>query len=163
MIVTDDDNFPTDRYVLQGLAATRGLDLRLISSDIDDGVRLPDVVAAIDADTALVCLSHVAYRSGAVADLAGITAAAHDAGALMLWDLCHSAGSVPVGLTAAWLADSAFDGRYASMMFPLFVLVVAFGYTAFASRTWNWTVCPTATSSPIASAPDSGSAPTTRC
>ena len=101
VIVTDDDNFPTDKYVLQGLAAARGLDLRVISTDIDDGLRLADVAAAIGPDTALVCLSHVAYRSGAVADIAGITAAAQDVGALMMWDLCHSAGSVPVGLTSA--------------------------------------------------------------
>jgi len=101
VIVTDDDNFPTDKYVLQGIAAARGLDLRVISTDIDDGLALDDVTAAVGPDTALVCLSHVAYRSGAVADIAGITAAAQDAGALMLWDLCHSAGSVPVGLASA--------------------------------------------------------------
>jgi kynureninase len=101
VIVTDDDNFPTDKYVLQGIAAARGLDLRVISTDIDDGLVLDDVSAAVGPDTALVCLSHVAYRSGAVADIAGITVAAHDAGALMLWDLCHSAGSVPVGLASA--------------------------------------------------------------
>jgi mannosyltransferase len=51
------------------------------------------------------------------------------------WEAAAAFGALTVGLTAAWLADSAFDGRYASMMFPLFVLVVAFGYTAFASRT----------------------------
>jgi kynureninase len=101
VMVTDGDNFPTDQYVLQGLAATRGLELRMIAADIDNGVKLDDVRAAIGTDTALVCLSHVAYRSGAVADIAGITAAAHEAGALMLWDLSHSAGSVPVGLAAA--------------------------------------------------------------
>jgi kynureninase len=101
VIVTDDDNFPTDKYVLQGLAAARGLDLRVISTDIDNGLRRDDAAAAIGPDTALVCLSHVAYRSGAVADIAGITAAAHDVGALMMWDLCHSAGAVPVALTSA--------------------------------------------------------------
>jgi kynureninase len=101
VIVTDDDNFPTDKYVLQGLSEARGFELRVISTDIDDGLSSDDLAAAVGADTALVCLSHVAYRSGAVADLAGITALAHDVGALMLWDLCHSAGSVPVGLTSA--------------------------------------------------------------
>ncbi len=70
VIVTDDDNFPTDKYVLQGLAEARGLELRVIPTDIDDGLRRDDVAAALGPDTALVCLSHVAYRSGAVADIA---------------------------------------------------------------------------------------------
>lgn len=97
LIVTDDDNFPTDRYVLSGL----GCEVRVLHSDIDVGVQLAEILAGLDEDVALVSLSHVAYRSGAIADLPGITAAVHDAGALMLWDLCHSAGAVPVGLTDA--------------------------------------------------------------
>jgi kynureninase len=101
VIVTDDDNFPTDRYVLAGLAEQRGCELRLIETDIDDGVSLDRVRAALDPQTALVSLSHVAYRSGALADLTAITAAAHEAGALTLWDLSHSAGSVPVPLRSA--------------------------------------------------------------
>ncbi|HEX6500062.1 MAG TPA: kynureninase [Micromonosporaceae bacterium] len=101
VIVTDDDNFPTDQYILQGLAAARGLELRVVKTDIDTGVALDDVVAALDDDVALVSLSHVAYRSGAVADLVGITAAAHRVGALTLWDLSHSVGSVEVGLADA--------------------------------------------------------------
>jgi kynureninase len=101
VIVTDDDNFPTDRYVLQGVAAGRGMTLRVVPSDLDSGVRAEAVAAALDPDVALVALSHVAYRSGAIADLAGLTAAAHGAGALTLWDLSHSAGSVRVGLRAA--------------------------------------------------------------
>ena len=98
VIVTDDDNFPTDRYVLAGIAAERGADLRMIHTDIDHGVSAETVSAAVDADTALVCLSHVAYRSGAIADMAQITRIVHDRGALALWDLCHSAGAVPVDL-----------------------------------------------------------------
>lgn len=98
VIVTDDDNFPTDRYVLAGIASAHGAELRLIRTDLDQGVSAGDVRAAVDRDTALVCLSHVAYRSGALTDMAEITAIAHGAGALMLWDLCHSAGSVPVSL-----------------------------------------------------------------
>ncbi len=101
VIVTDDDNFPTDSYVLAGLASTRGYELRVVETDIDAGVAPDRVAASLDHDTALVSLSHVAYRSGAVADMHRITSAAHDAGALMLWDLSHSAGSVPVPLTSA--------------------------------------------------------------
>jgi kynureninase len=98
VIVTDHDNFPSDRYVLAGLAAQRGAELRMLATDIDEGVH-PDLVrAAVDEDTALVSLSHVAYRSGALADMAAITGIVHQAGALMLWDLCHSAGAVPVDL-----------------------------------------------------------------
>ncbi len=98
VIVTDDDNFPTDRYVLAGIAAERGAQLRLIHTDLDSGVTADAVRAAVDSATALVSLSHVAYRSGALADMAEITGIVHDVGALALWDLCHSAGSVPVEL-----------------------------------------------------------------
>ena len=98
VIVTDHDNFPSDRYVMAGLAAQRGAELRMLATDIDEGVH-PDLVrAAVDEDTALVSLSHVAYRSGALADMAAITRIAQAAGALMLWDLCHSVGAVPVDL-----------------------------------------------------------------
>ena len=111
VIVTDDDNFPTDRYVLAGVAAERDADLRLIHTDMDAGVTPGAVRAAVDGATALVSLSHVAYRSGALADMAQITAIAHDAGALMLWDLCHSVGSVPVELDACG-ADLAVGCTY---------------------------------------------------
>lgn len=100
-IVTDDDNFPTDRYVLQGLAAQRGVELRVLHTDLDAAIDPAAVAAAVDGEVALVTFSHVAYRSGALADLPAITALAHDAGALMLWDLSHSGGSVPVGLAEA--------------------------------------------------------------
>ena len=100
VIVTDDDNFPTDRYVLEGIAAQRGCELRMIHTDIDRGIDADALREAVDERTALVSLSHVAYRSGALADMAEITAIAHEAGALALWDLCHSAGAVPVQLDA---------------------------------------------------------------
>ena len=111
VIVTDDDNFPTDRYVLAGIAAERGAELRLIHTDLDSGVTTGAVRAAVDSRTALVSLSHVAYRSGALADMAEITGIVHDVGALVLWDLCHSAGSVPVELDASG-ADLAVGCTY---------------------------------------------------
>jgi len=101
VLVTDDDNFPTDRYVLQGIAAQRGCELRMIHTDLDAGVSQDALRAALDRDVALVSLSHVAYRSGALADLPAITALVHEAGAMMLWDLCHSVGAVPVELDAS--------------------------------------------------------------
>ena len=141
VIVTDDDNFPTDKYVLQGLAEARGLELRVIPTDIDDGLRRDDVAAAIGPDTALVCLSHVAYRSGAVADIAGITAAAHNVGALMMWDLCHSAGSVPVGLTSANV-DLAVGCTYKHLNggpgAPAFLYVRADLQPILRSPIWGW-------------------------
>jgi kynureninase len=100
VIITDDDNFPTDRYVLQGLAAQRGVELRVVHTDLDDGLDPETLRDAVDGNTALVSLSHVAYRSGALLDMAAVNAIVHDAGALLLWDLCHSAGSVPVELDA---------------------------------------------------------------
>jgi kynureninase len=100
-IATDASNFPTDRYVLEGLAAQRGAELHMFESDDLSGPSVADVTAVCANGVTLVCLSHVAYRSGALADMAGITAAARDAGALVLWDLSHSAGAVPVALGAA--------------------------------------------------------------
>ena len=100
-IVTDRANFPTDRYVLDGLARDRERDIAWLDSDPIDGPTVADVEAALaahDGDVALVTLSHVNYRSAAIADLTAITARAHDAGALVLWDLSHSAGAIPVDL-----------------------------------------------------------------
>jgi kynureninase len=98
VIITDRDNFPSDRYVLEGIAAQRGAELRMLATDINEGLTADAVRAAADGDVALISLSHVAYRSGALADMAAITQIAHGAGALMLWDLCHSVGAVPIEL-----------------------------------------------------------------
>ncbi len=98
VIVTDQDNFPSDRYVLEGIAAQRDTELRMLNTDLNQGLDPGAVRAAVDEDTALVSLSHVAYRSGALADMAAVTELAHQAGALILWDLCHSVGAVPVEL-----------------------------------------------------------------
>ena len=97
-IVTEAGNFPTDRYVLEGLASARGLQLQYVDVDPLAGCSASDL--NLGSDTALVCLSHVDYRSSAISDVAGITSAAHEAGALVLWDLCHSVGSVPITLDA---------------------------------------------------------------
>ncbi|HLY35703.1 MAG TPA: aminotransferase class V-fold PLP-dependent enzyme [Candidatus Limnocylindria bacterium] len=91
-VVTDLASFPTDRYVLEGIARARGRDLVLADT--------PD--AALDvAGAALVCLSHVDYRSGRLLDLAAITASTES---MVLWDLSHSIGAVPIDLSAADLA-----------------------------------------------------------
>ena len=100
-ILTDRANFPTDRYVLEGLARDRDREIAWLDPDPIEGPTTDDVASALAAhpgDVALVTLSHVNYRSAAIADLGAITALAHEAGALVLWDLSHSAGSVPVDL-----------------------------------------------------------------
>jgi len=141
VIVTDDDNFPTDRYVLQGLAAQRGAELRVLRTDLDEGVDGVALAAALDDRVALVSLSHVAYRSGAVADLPGLTALAHEAGALIMWDLCHAVGSVPVGLDAAG-ADLAVGCTYkyvnAGPGAPAFLYVRADLQDQLRQPIWGW-------------------------
>ncbi len=110
-IVLSDDDFPTDRYLLEGIAAETGRTLRWIPTAADGGVSVEQVAEAVGPRTALVVLSHVTYRSGYLADAAAITAVVHDAGALVCWDLCHSVGSVPVALDA-WGADLAVGCTY---------------------------------------------------
>jgi len=110
-IVTDRDDFPTDRYVLEGLADAGGRTIRWIDGDATLGPTPDRVRVALDEDVALLVLSHVNYRSAAIADMASITALAHDAGALVIWDLCHSAGSVPVDLHGSG-ADLAVGCTY---------------------------------------------------
>ena len=105
VIVSERGNFPTDLYIAEGLAALldRGHRLKLVEGH--------EIAAAIDEDTAVVMLTHVNYHTGAMFDMNAITAAAHAKGALMLWDLAHSAGAVPVDLTAAG-ADLAVGCGY---------------------------------------------------
>lgn len=110
-IVVDRDNFPTDRYLVEGIAAERGGRVRWIDVDLAAGVTADQLRAAVGPATAVVLLSHVAYRSGYLADAEALTRIAHDAGALIVWDLCHSAGSVPVHADA-WGFDVAVGCTY---------------------------------------------------
>jgi kynureninase len=141
VIITDDDNFPTDRYVLEGIAAQRGCELRMIHTDIDTGVSGQTLADALDERTAVVCLSHVAYRSGALADMAGLTELIHRSGALALWDLSHSVGAVPVELDASG-ADLAVGCTYkyvnAGPGAPGFVYVRASLQSQLRQPIWGW-------------------------
>jgi kynureninase len=140
-LVLDTDNFPTDRYVLEGIAAERGLRLRWIEADPAGGVTPEQVAGHLGLDTALVVLSQVAYRSSFVAEAEAITRRAHDAGALVLWDLCHSAGSVPVELDA-WDVDLAVGCTYKYLNggpgAPAFAYVRAGQQAAFGQPVWGW-------------------------
>jgi kynureninase len=111
VIVTDRANFPTDRYVVEGIARARGLDIRWLQPRQDGGPEPSDVAAGLDEQVALVTLCHVDYRSAAIADMAAINALAHDAGALTLWDCCHSVGAIPVELQSS-AADLAVGCTY---------------------------------------------------
>jgi kynureninase len=99
-IVTDDLNFPSDLYVLQGVGDWNRRPCRLQIVRSGDGIHGPveDLATAIDDDTAVVALSHTVFKSGYTYDMAAITEMAHQAGALMLWDLSHSAGALPIQL-----------------------------------------------------------------
>ena len=92
-IVSERSNFPTDLYIAEALCRERGCTLKLIEPH--------EVAASLTPDVAVLMLTHVNYRTGAMHDMAAVTAAAHAAGALVVWDLCHSAGAVPVDLHGA--------------------------------------------------------------
>lgn len=110
-IIADTENFPTDRYILEAVARETGRVIRWIDPDPGAGVRLAEVDAQLSERTALVLLSQVAYKSAYIADMPGITAAAHRRGALTLWDLCHAAGVIKVALDASE-ADLAVGCSY---------------------------------------------------
>ena len=106
-IVSERSNFPTDLYIAEGLCKERGLELVLVEPQ--------DIATALTSDVAVLMLTHVNYRTGAMHDMAATTAAAHAAGILCVWDLAHSAGAVPVDLHAAgadfeeWRASKSAD------------------------------------------------------
>ncbi|PPS69458.1 MULTISPECIES: kynureninase [Streptomyces] len=91
-LLVDATTFPTDGYIAESAARMTGCTLRPVAP--------ADVPGALGGRTAAVLLNHVDYRTGRLHDLPGLTAAAHEAGAVAVWDLCHSAGALPVGLDA---------------------------------------------------------------
>ncbi|MCW5634181.1 MAG: kynureninase [Rubrivivax sp.] len=103
VIVSERSNFPTDLYIAESIARERGFELVLVDAE--------DLPARLDERTAVLMLTHVNYRTGAMHDMAALSRAAHDAGALALWDLAHSAGAVPVDLHSAG-ADFAIGCGY---------------------------------------------------
>ena len=140
-IVVDRDNFPTDRYLVEGIAAESGGRVRWIDVDLRAGVDADALTAAVGPQTAVVLLSHVAYRSGYLTDAAALTRVAHDAGALIVWDPCHSAGSVPVEADA-WEFDLAVGCTYKYLNggpgSPAFAYVAARHQDALAQPIQGW-------------------------
>jgi kynureninase len=110
-IIADVGNFPTDRFVLEGIATELGMRLRWLQADRASGISVEQVSEVINSRTALILLSDVAYRSGYLADVSAITAVAHDHGALVLWDACHSAGVIPQRFDE-WQVDLAVGCTY---------------------------------------------------
>lgn len=106
VVVTEPGNFPTDSYIVAGVARMLGLTVRWWSA-----ADQPDIRAVLDDDVAVVSLCHVDYRLGTMHDGPAVTTAVHDAGAIMLWDLCHSVGAVEVDLDG-WDADLAVGCGY---------------------------------------------------
>ncbi|RCV48171.1 kynureninase, partial [Marinitenerispora sediminis] len=106
-VLGEPGNFPTDLYVTQGVTDLLGAGQRL--ADPDEPGRIAEALAA--GDVAVVLLSHVDYRTGALRDMAGLTKAAHDHGALVVWDVCHSVGALPVDLAGCG-ADFAVGCTY---------------------------------------------------
>ena len=103
VLVSERSNFPTDLYIAESICQERGLQLKLVDQE--------DIAAALTDDVAVLMLTHVNYRTGAMHDMAAITKDAHEAGILTVWDLAHSAGAVPVDLHAAQ-ADFAVGCGY---------------------------------------------------
>jgi kynureninase len=136
VIVTERSNFPTDIYMAEGLSSwlDRGYQVRLVDS-------VEQLPGAIDADTAVVMLTHVNYRTGYQHDMAALSAHAHAQGALIVWDLAHSAGAVPLDLHAAG-ADLAVGCTYKYLNggpgAPAFIWVPQRHQAAFTQPLTGW-------------------------
>jgi kynureninase len=135
IVLSEPDNFPTDLYIAQGLIELLGArhELHLVEAD--------RIVSTIDEHTAVVMLTHVNYRTGAMHDMNAITRCAHEHGALTIWDLAHSAGAVPADLSAAG-ADFAVGCGYKYLNggpgAPAFVFVAQRHQSRFSQPLSGW-------------------------
>ncbi|MFI1919125.1 kynureninase [Nocardia sp. NPDC020380] len=140
-IVLDRDNFPTDRYLMEAIAAESGLTLRWLDPEFTGGVTVDELAAAVSERTALVVLSHVAYRSGFLLDAPAIAAVTHDEGALLLLDVCHSVGATEIELDS-WDIDFAAGCTYKYLNggpgSPAFAYVNARHLPSFEQPIWGW-------------------------
>jgi kynureninase len=133
VILSEPGNFPTDLYMIAGLEA-QGLATRRLAPR-------EQLLDALDGDVALLLLTHVHYKTGAMHDMAALTRAAHEAGALVLWDLSHSTGALPVDLNAAG-ADFAVGCGYKYLCggpgAPAFAYVAARHHADIAQPLTGW-------------------------
>jgi kynureninase len=142
-VVSDELNFPSDLYILEGCIRLLGGGHRLRLVPASDGltVSMPELQAALDDRTALVSLSHVAFKTGYLYDAPAVTGHAHRAGALVLWDLCHSAGVVPIELDR-WGVDLAVGCTYKYLnggpASPAFLYVRRELQEQLISPIWGW-------------------------
>lgn len=141
-VLIDADDFSTDRYVIEGLAAQRGLELCVMRGAPLEGHRPDDVAAMWDScSPALVVLSHVNYRTGSLLDMPAITRVVRERGALMLWDLSHSVGVVPIDLDGCGV-DMAVGCTYkylnAGPGAPAFLYVRKALQESMRSPIWGW-------------------------
>ncbi len=143
-IITDTFNFPSDLYILQGIAQTLGNRHEIIRISASDNDITPDIAAleaAINENTALVTISHVVFKSGYMYDMRHITKLAHAKGALVLWDLSHSVGSVSVELDAC-NADLAIGCTYKYLNggpgAPAFLYINKNIQEKLSSPIWGW-------------------------
>jgi len=140
-IVIDRDNFPTNRFVVESLARDLDLEIVWLTGSEDTGITVADVENVLDDQVALVTMSHIAYRSGYLADAEAITAAAHRVGALVVWDLCHSVGACEIELDR-WQVDFAVGCTYkfvgAGPGAPAFAYVNAAHLDQLDQPIWGW-------------------------
>ncbi|GAA1995328.1 kynureninase [Nakamurella flavida] len=140
-IVIDRDHFPTNRFVVESVVRDLGLEIAWLPGSVDGGVTVDALAEVLDERVAVVALSHVAYRSGHLADAAAITAATHRAGALVVWDLCHSVGACEIELDA-WEVDFAVGCTYkfvgAGPGAPAFLYAAARHHDRLDQPLWGW-------------------------
>ncbi len=140
-VIIDRDNFPTNRYVVESLVKDLGLESVWLTGTDFGGISVDDLRAVLDDDVAVVTLSHIAYHSGYLADAQAITAVAHEYGALVVWDLCHSVGSVAISLDD-WDVDFAVGCTYkfvgAGPGAPAFSYVNARHHDRLDQPIWGW-------------------------
>lgn len=140
-VLTDDMNFPSDLYLLQGAVDVLGGRHEIVVAQSGDGIHEAPILDLIDSNTALVTLSHTVFKSGFVYDMERITARAHEVGALVLWDLSHSVGALPIEVTRCGV-DLAVGCTYKYLNggpgSPAFLYVRQDLFESIGSPIWGW-------------------------
>ena len=142
-IISESTNFPTDLYILQGIADNLDMGHQIVLAESRDGLGIDysDFEDLIDADTAIVVLTLVSYKSAQMHNMKKINELAHEFGALVIWDLCHAVGAVPVDLNMTG-ADMAVGCTYKYLNCgpgsPSFVYVRSELQPGLDSPIWGW-------------------------